>query len=65
MALKAAMKLSLKKWNLKPRHLPVTSFYDQLYDAIRNGDPPPVDPATARETIRVMSEARNGTRFSD
>ena len=41
------------------------SFYDQLYDAIRNDGPPPVDPATARETIRVMSEARKGTRFPD
>ena len=41
------------------------SFYDQLYNAIRNGAPPPVDPATSRETIRVMSEARKGTKFSD
>ena len=41
------------------------SFYDQLYDAIRSGGPPPVDPRTARETIRVMSEARKGTRFPD
>ena len=42
-----------------------SSFYDQLHDAIRSGGPPPVDPATARETIRVMSEARKGTRFLD
>ena len=41
------------------------SFYDQLYNAIRNGASPPVDPATSRETIRVMSEARKGTKFSD
>ena len=41
------------------------SFYDQLYDAIRNGGAPPVDPVTSRETIRVMSDARKGTRFSD
>lgn len=42
-----------------------SSFYDQLYEAIRNGAPPPVDPVTACETIRVMSEARKGTRFLD
>ena len=42
-----------------------TSFYAQLYHAIRNDGPPPVDPVTARETIRVMSEARKGTRFPD
>ena len=42
-----------------------SSFYDQLYNAIRSGASPPVDPVTARETIRVMSEARKGTRFLD
>ncbi len=41
------------------------SFYDQLYAAIRNGGLPPVDPATSRETIRVMSEARKGTQFPE
>ena len=41
------------------------SFYDQLYNAVRNGAPPPVDPGTSRETIRVMSEARKGTQFLD
>ena len=41
------------------------SFYDQLYDAIRKDGPPPVDPVTTRETIRVMSEARKGTQFPD
>jgi len=42
---------------------PRLPFYDQLHTAIRNGGPLPVDPATSRETIRVLSEARKGTRF--
>ena len=50
---------------LEAKAPPGTSFYDQLYNAIRNGGPPPVDPGTTRETIRVMSEARKGTRFRD
>jgi len=41
------------------------SFYDQLHAAIRDGGPPPVDPATSRETIRVLSETRKGTRFPE
>jgi len=44
---------------------PGTSFYDQLHAAIRDGGPPPVDPATSRETISVLSEARKGTRFPE
>ena len=50
---------------LEPKAPSGPSFYDQLYNAIRNGGPPPVDPATSRETIRVMSEARKGTQFTD
>ena len=44
---------------------PGASFYDQLYAAIRNSGPLPVEKATSRETIRVLSEARNGTRFPE
>ncbi|MBC8233766.1 Gfo/Idh/MocA family oxidoreductase [bacterium] len=44
---------------------PGDSFYDQLHAAIRDGGPPPVDPATSRETIRVLSEARKGARFPE
>ena len=51
--------------NLEAKAPSGRSFYDQLYDAIRNSGPPPVDPVTTRETIRVMSEARKGTRFPD
>ena len=57
--------IEFEKVELEAKAPPGTSFYNQLYDTIRNGSPPPVDPATARETIRVMSEARKGTRFSD
>ena len=57
--------IEFEKVELEAKAPPGTSFYDQLYDAIRNSSPPPVDPATARETIRVMSEARKGTRFPD
>ena len=57
--------IEFEEVELEAKAPPGPSFYDQLYDAIRNGGPPPVDPATARETIRVMSEARKGTRFSD
>ena len=57
--------IEFEKVELEAKAPPGTSFYDQLYDAIRNGSPPPVDPATARETIRVMSEARKGTQFPD
>ena len=59
------MRLEFEKVELEAKAPPGSSFYDQLYDAIRNGGPPPVDPVTARETIRVMSEARKGTRFPD
>ncbi len=62
---KGGDEIEFKKVELEAKAPPGPSFYDQLYDAIRNGGPPPVDPATARETIRVMSEARKGTRFSD
>ena len=55
--------IEFEKVELEAKAPSGTSFYDQLYDAIRNDGPPPVDPATARETIRVMSEARKGTRF--
>ena len=55
--------IEFEKVELDAKAPPGTSFYDQLYNAIRNDGPPPVDPATARETIRVMSEARKGTRF--
>ncbi len=55
--------IELEKMELEAKAPPGTSFYNQLSDAIRNGSPPPVDPATARETIRVMSEARKGTQF--
>ena len=57
--------IEFEKVELEAKAASGTSFYDQLYDAIRNGGPPPVDPATARETIRVMSEARKGTQFPD
>ncbi|MCE2395315.1 Gfo/Idh/MocA family oxidoreductase [Candidatus Poribacteria bacterium] len=57
--------IEFEKVELEAKVSPGTSFYDQLYDAIRNGSPPPVDPATARETIRVMSKARKGTQFPD
>ena len=57
--------IEFEKVELEANAPPGPSFYDQLYDAIRNDGPPPVDPATARETIRVMSEARKGTRFPD
>ena len=57
--------IEFEKVELEAKAPPGTSFYDQLYDAIRNGGSPPVDPATTRETIRVMSEARNGTRFPE
>ena len=57
--------IEFEKVELEAKASPGTSFYDQLYDAIRNGVSPPVDPATARETIRVMSDARKGTRFPD
>ena len=55
--------IEFEKLELEAKAYPGPLFYDQLYDAIRNGGPPPVDPATARETIRVMSEARKGTQF--
>ena len=57
--------IEFEKVELEAKAPPCTSFYNQLYDAIRNGGPPPVDPLTARETIRVMSEARKGTQFPD
>ncbi len=57
--------IEFEKEELEAKAPPSTSFYDQLYDAICNGGPPPVDPATARETIRVISEARKGTQFPD
>ena len=57
--------IEFEKVELEVKALSGRSFYDQLHDAIRNGSPPPVDPATARETIRVMSEARKGTQFPD
>ena len=57
--------IEFAKVELEAKASPGTSFYNQLYDAIRNGGPPPVDPLTARETIRVMSEARKGTQFPD
>ena len=57
--------IEFEKVELEAKAPPGTSFYDQLYDAIRNGGPPPVDPATACETIRVMSKARKGTQFPD
>ena len=57
--------IEFEKVELEAKAPSGTSFYDQLYNAIRNGGPLPVDPATARETIRVMSEARKGTQFPD
>ena len=57
--------IEFEKVELEAKVASGTSFYDQLYDAIRNDSPPPVDPVTTRETIRVMSEARKGTRFPD
>lgn len=39
------------------------SFYDLLYKAIREQGEPPVDPATSRETLRVMFDSRKGTKF--
>ena len=57
--------IEFEKVELEAKAPSSISFYDQLYEAIRNGGPPPVDPATARETIRVMSESRKGTRFPD
>ena len=62
---KGGDEIEFEKVELEVKALSGRSFYDQLYDAIRNGGPPPVDPATARETIRVMSEARKGTQFPD
>ena len=57
--------IEFEKVELEAKVPPGPSFYDQLYDAIRNGGPPPVDPVTTRETIRVMSEARKGTQFPE
>ena len=57
--------IELETVELEAKAVPGPSFYDQLYDAIRSGGSPPVDPATSRETIRVMSESRKGTRFPD
>ena len=57
--------IEFEKVELEAKAPPGTSFYNQLYNAIRNGSPPPVDPTTACETIRVMSEARKGTRFPE
>ncbi|MCZ6676665.1 MAG: Gfo/Idh/MocA family oxidoreductase [Candidatus Poribacteria bacterium] len=56
--------IEFEEVELEAKAQPGRAFYDQLYDAIRNGTPPPVDPATSRETIRVLSEARKGTQFS-
>ena len=55
--------IEFEEVELEAKATPGPSFYDQLYDAIRHGEPPPVDPTTSRETIRVLSEARKGTRF--
>ncbi len=57
--------IEFEKVEVEAKAPPGPSFYDQLYDAIRNGGFPPVDPVTTRETIRVMSKARKGTQFPD
>ncbi len=57
--------IEFEEIELEPTADTGVSFYDQLSAAIRNGGPPPVDPATSRETIRVLAEARKGARFEE
>lgn len=58
-----AAPIEFEEVELEANASPDAPFYDQLALAIRTGAAPPVDPATSRETIRVMSEARKGTQF--
>ena len=55
--------IAFEEVELEARADPGPLFYDRLHAAIRSGAPPPVDPATSRETLRVLSEARKNTRF--
>lgn len=55
--------IEFEEVELEPKADPGKSFYDMLHDCIRDNGPPPVEPATSRETIRVMAEARKGSKF--
>jgi predicted dehydrogenase len=56
--------IEFEEVEIEPKADPGKSFYDMLHDCVRDGGPPPVDPATSRETIRVMAEARKNTKFA-